>query len=137
MLQNRDEAKHIVCCIFKEYGASNYWKMLGLDCNAESMRVFREMFWLLQNMRSIHQGQVYREAFTLICVHFAREKHSCSRVRKHPWDHWWDYAMKGDFSNVSVYNWIMLLNSMVHKSFRKADTFISSPKGQRWWWWWW
>lgn len=44
VLQNGDEAKPNVFCIFKEYDASNYQKMLGLDCNAESMRVFREMF---------------------------------------------------------------------------------------------
>lgn len=36
-LQNRDEAKPNVFCIFKEYGASDYQNMLWLDCNAESI----------------------------------------------------------------------------------------------------
>lgn len=83
MFQNRDEAKPNVFCIIKEHGASSYQKMLGLDCNAESVRVFGEMFRLLENVRSIHRGQVYREAFTLISVYFARENHSDSKVRKH------------------------------------------------------
>lgn len=36
-LQNRDETRPNVSCVFKQYSTSNYQKILGLHCNAESM----------------------------------------------------------------------------------------------------
>lgn len=76
--------------------------------------VFREMFWLLQNVKGFHRGQDYRGAFAL----FSMQLKGNNSAIQGQWNthETIDEIMlwKEIFTILSVYNWIKW-DSAVHK----------------------